>query len=328
MIKIFYSLFVGLLFLQSFLFSKENIPTYDYKIRVGEHISSSLFDKDSILPDKLKYIPGSLSPNYVKEHPYAARDVKPFYYKDDVQKDKNHAFLIGGVNSEQTLKKITQITGLPLEELESRMYGSGNKGMGIYIKDFDNFLHNNPTWKKTSYCLQRNSSTGFLAKSQKLRDVLIKDNRTVLSSGLTHQKVAAPLIQAIKQFEENQNNFVIKAKKEKALPKVILNGKEYLILPQYMVSIDAHPFSIEGFITDKPEYRSGWVGFGIQGSSFNDELFANWAFTLVDPKTKKRLAIDALTPHLIHRYGFYQGGPYRVAPEEIINFFGLSKKKK
>jgi len=37
--------------------------------------------------------------------------------------------------------------------------------------------------------------------------------------------------------------------------------------------------------------------------------------------------MDALTPHMVYRYGFYQGGKYRTDPKRIIEFFGIRPSK-
>jgi len=74
---------------------------------------------------------------------------------------------------------------------------------------------------------------------------------------------------------------------------------------------------------------SGWTGRGVQGSFFNDELFSNNVYVIEKvapaPGEQKSFAIDGLTPHLIHRYGFYQGGEYRQGPDAIAKFFGIKE---
>ena len=76
----------------------------------------------------------------------------------------------------------------------------------------------------------------------------------------------------------------------------------------------------------KPKKRSGWGIMATQGSPFHDDIQANWIVTIRHATSKtKVLTIDALTPHLMYRYGFYQGGFYRKSgPQDIAKFFGLN----
>lgn len=69
---------------------------------------------------------------------------------------------------------------------------------------------------------------------------------------------------------------------------------------------------------------SGPVGHSeLQGSPFNDEYFTNYVLAISKKGTDQKIVVDGLTPYLIYRYGFYQGGEFRVSPEDIARFFQL-----
>lgn len=257
--------------------------------------------------DSNKFIEGSLDPKYGDLRTYARRFPKPFRYKEDVDKDGKDAFIVAGVNSDVVLKNIQTISGVSLEDLEKRMYGTGKKETG---SSTEGSFKDIPHWSGANNRVMRHSGPGFLVKPQKLRDLLREDNKWVLDRKLTHQKVAEPLLHAVEAVEKAQ-----------AAAKLSFRGKSYSITPTHMEG-QYHLSSI-GKKDPRDELRSGWIGYGTQGSSFNDDLFANWYFTLKNDNGKT-LTVDALTANLIFRYGFYQGGPFRVAPKDIIDFFDLT----
>jgi hypothetical protein len=138
-----------------------------------------------------------------------------------------------------------------------------------------------------------------------------------LGLGTNHQKVAEPLLTAIETFE-TQNSKV-----QGPVP-FMYNGKNYFIEGRIMGIGRLRAVSQQGSQWDrqpKDQFKSGWVSDGIQGSFFNDDLFGNWEYRIRDAAGTKEILGDALTPHLIHRYGFYQSGKYRMDPEKIIAFF-------
>lgn len=152
-----------------------------------------------------------------------------------------------------------------------------------------------------------------------LRQLLIRDELKSRQLGADHQQIAAPLLQIIESFENQVTEEKVKVPLTK---KVKVGEKEY--------TIEGHSMAIapsDGIQTER-SFRSGWREEkdypGVQGSPFCDGLFASWYMKITD-ENGKELWIDALTPHLIHRYGFYQGGKYRVPPEDIAEFFGLGK---
>lgn len=231
--------------------------------------------------------------------------VNPFHYQSDVEKDRATAFLVGGINSNEKLQKITTLTGADFAILthRARPFQFANKTEAVY-------------WTGLGKSIARQSKDGFIQGNEDLRQVLMRDNQLVLMQGTNHQKVAEPLLTAISKFEADYS------KTQGAVP-FTYQGKNYFIEGRIMGIGRLRAISQQGSQwarLPKDTFKSGWIGDGIQGSFFNDELFANWEFRIKDAQGKELLG-DALTPHLIFRYGFYQTGKYRMDPNQIIAFF-------
>jgi hypothetical protein len=128
----------------------------------------------------------------------AADDVKEKDYKDvplndlgvavmKPSKDAKTGFLIGGKNATDLVRKLTQINGRKIADLEKDMRPGAGGEVG--------------------------SGAGFLGKDEKLLDVLAMDNAFVVDKlGLTHQDIARPLIIAHaigdkKRFDEAGTKF-------------------------------------------------------------------------------------------------------------------------
>lgn len=232
-----------------------------------------------------------------------------YRYRQDVDRDKENAFTVGGENSDEVIKKMTGISGVDLETLEKRARPVG--GTSTFLSPVEKH------WEGSTQTYLRKSGDGFIEKEQSLRDLLLTDNQTVRKLGLTHQKIAEPLLAAMKEYESMG---VGKAGREEknASFNFEFQGRKY------------HFESTQGggvYVIGGAEqlHKSGWEYSPLQGSFFNDHLFANYGFTITEVSTGAKLKGDALTPHLIHRYGFYQGGSYRMDPHKIADFFHLGK---
>jgi hypothetical protein len=141
------------------------------------------------------------------------------------------------------------------------------------------------------------SRLGFLGKEEKLLDILAEDNEFVLGKlGLTHQGLAKHLhiVGAIAE------------KNAKPGDKAGFNFKYHD--RRYNVQFNA--------------FR------GIQHSPFYDETKTNTVAVLTNLDTAAKLEYSRLVPHMIERYGFYEGHgtPYRVEPRAILAVFDFLKK--
>ena len=129
---------------------------------------------------------------------------------------------------------------------------------------------------------------GFLGEDASLLDALSNDNDFVLAQGLTHQALAHPLKYTMYISENLQaENFT-------------LNGI---------------PFGIEDVRTK-----------GFQESPFRDSTSSSVDATVTNLLTRASVTFSYLHPHMIERYGFYEGRgtTYRVEPSQIIKVFQLS----
>jgi hypothetical protein len=142
------------------------------------------------------------------------------------------------------------------------------------------------------------STKGFLGKDERLLDVLEADNRYVVDKlGLTHQELARHL-------------HILGA----------LAAKHAATKPQD-ITYHGRKFRIRA---------TSWRGF--QDSPFQDGTKTNCDATIENLDTKKKLGYSLLVPHLIERYGFYEGKgtPYRVEPKkalEVLDFLKPARGK-
>ena len=133
------------------------------------------------------------------------------------------------------------------------------------------------------------SRLGFLGKDESLLEILAADNRFVVETkGLTHQELGKHMhivgAVAAKHGLEKPYEFLYHGKKFKA------TGKSF---PNFV---------------DSP---------------FEDGTRANHAVVIWNVATGKTISYSLLVPHLIERYGFYEGKgtAYRVEPREILEVF-------
>ncbi len=136
------------------------------------------------------------------------------------------------------------------------------------------------------------STAGFLGKDENLLEVLAEDNKYVVDElGLTHQELARHLhaLAAIGS-RVKETEFLYRGRRFKV--KVI-----------------------------------SWRGF--QDSPFQDGTKTSQDATVQNLDNGTKLDYSLLVPHMIERYGFYEGKGtrYRVDPRKILEVFDFLKRK-
>jgi hypothetical protein len=132
------------------------------------------------------------------------------------------------------------------------------------------------------------SRAGFLGKDEGLLEVLAADNKFVVDErGLAHQELARTLhvLGAIARWQEKHEEV----------------GREFLYRGRkFTISLN----TAKGFMP----------------SPFGDGTRTNQDVEVENVKTGKKLAYSLLVPHMIERYGFYEGKgtPYRVDPAKVL----------
>jgi len=228
------------------------------------------------------------------------------------------------------LNRAKSITGVALDFLTERAKGHPQKSQ--FGK------RTGPAWEGINNTKLRSSGDGFIKPEQSIRDLLVKDNKAVRDLDLTHQKIAEPILMGIEAIKD-----AVAANKKTAKGDEVsfsFGGEEYLI-SRSMMGGAIKLFPIVKTVEEESENQrkfqlrmkgrppgTAWIGAGVQGSFFNDELFEDFICTIKRKKDGKTLTIDMLTPHLIYRYGFYQGGDYRIEPKTIASFFELKADQK
>ncbi|MFH1151702.1 MAG: hypothetical protein V1788_01090 [Nanoarchaeota archaeon] len=91
-------------------------------------------------------------------------------------------FIINGVNSTDTIKGLSSLTGLPILELEGRMLPDD--------RTFDQL-------RPGEYHGSNSDFGGFIKPEESLVGILAKDNDFVLGRGYTHYQLANPLFQIL-----------------------------------------------------------------------------------------------------------------------------------
>jgi len=138
---------------------------------------------------------------------------------------------------------------------------------------------------------------GFLGPEEKLVDVLVADNQLVVEElGLTHQRLAKHLhaMGAIGFWQE---------KHKRGGTEFIYQGRRFKVVVVM------------------------WKGY--QLSPFMDGTRTAADATVQNLDNGKKLGYSLLVPHMIERYGFYEGKgtPYRVDPRQVIEVLDFLKAK-
>jgi hypothetical protein len=148
------------------------------------------------------------------------------------------------------------------------------------------------------------STAGFLGKDERLLDVLAADNACVVDAlGLTHQELARHLhvagAIAVGQFAEDA-----KAGRKSAGKEFVYHGRKFKAKAMF--------------------FR------GSVDSPFEDGTKTNCEATVWNLTAGKKLTYSLLVPHLIERYGFYEGKgtSYRVDPRAVVELFDFLKKSR
>lgn len=141
------------------------------------------------------------------------------------------------------------------------------------------------------------STAGFMGQKEDLRTIMATDNDTVLGFGTTHQALAKPLLETATMVDNCL--FADGPVDIKKAPGNVIQFFEGPDAPRYFVSFD------------------GWMGY--QHSPFEDGLLTSRDTTITNLTSGHRLHFSNLLPHLIYRYGFYEGEgtSYRLSPQAI-----------
>lgn len=135
------------------------------------------------------------------------------------------------------------------------------------------------------------SGAGFLGPHESLIDVLLKDNDYVCNTlGLSHQMLAEPL--------------------------------QYIV--QYTGAGMGDCCMYKGVF-----YKFSHISYsGSQDSPFQDNTRGSRDITVTNTQNNKSITFSSLLPHLISRYGFYEGHgtSYRLDPKDILAVFPQLKK--
>jgi hypothetical protein len=211
--------------------------------------------KDDQTPDLAEFIDLGL---------YYVKPVPP-------KKDEKTGFVVGGKNDTALIRRIKEINGRSIADLEKDMRPKAESEVG--------------------------SKSGFLGLDEKLLDVLAADNKYVVDDlGLSHQELARHLhaLGTIGFWQLARNK----------------DGNEF--------RYQGRRFKIKLLLSA-----------GAQKSPFHDGTESGSNATVENLDTGKKLKYALLVPHMIERYGFYEGSgtPYRVDPRKVIEVLDFLKKK-
>jgi hypothetical protein len=137
-----------------------------------------------------------------------------------------------------------------------------------------------------------NSTKGFLGADEKLLDILAEDNAYVVDQlGLTHQELAKHLHVLGELAFRHQGQ------------EILYHGRRFKL--------------------------GGATFRGSIDSPFEDGTRTNREASLENLDNGKRLKYSLLVPHMVERYGFYEGHgtPFRVDPRDILAALDFLKPK-
>jgi hypothetical protein len=154
--------------------------------------SSKLFDVcDKLLCGMLSKANWEMEVNnYMFKYQVFGRNVLDnIEVRDDLELTKTQTetcddsgFIINGKNSTDTIRNLTSLTGLPIEELERKM-----------LPDERTFSE----LKAREYHGSNDSFGGFIKPGESLIEIMASDNDYVLGRGYTHQDVAKPMFRIL-----------------------------------------------------------------------------------------------------------------------------------
>jgi hypothetical protein len=203
------------------------------------------------------------SPDVLGKGPATDVTKETFGVTPVAESTEQSGFVIAGKNPTESLAKLTEIHGRKIAALEFDMRPGAK------------------------------ARAGFLGDKEKLLDVLVEDNRTVVDKlGRSHTELALPLLILGTYAQE-------KATKEPI--EFVYRG---------------HRFQARAEIA-KARIES----------PFEDDLSTNVSVTLWNLDNGKSLTYSMMVPHLIERYGFYEGHgtSYRVEPSDIVDVLELRR---
>lgn len=182
------------------------------------------------------------------------------------------------------------------------------------------------------------SEAGFLGVKQSLKDVALRDQKTLQKTGITFEKFADRLESIIHQSEDAQISQI-------QYPPLV-EGK-YLVQIQTTKGYQECPFIFEKESHEEhchetlepldnrslfmdmrsPEYKESLnhpKPF-VKKHYTNDcgQYIGSAVYVVTRTDTTERFSFASLMPHMIRDHHFFQGGPYRVDPEKGIAFFDM-----
>jgi hypothetical protein len=226
--------------------------------------------------------------------------------------DRRVGFMVGGTNSTGAIRGLPMLNGQPISVLEGLL----KPGQG-----------------------GAKSDVGFLGPQDSLIETLARDNDLVLAAGLTHQQVAEPMLKLISAHSFMSEQLYSK-KSEKTYASITDQirttrsqglGTEIALKSIPGRQIKVHMSNGQIFEMNGKSYwfyEIHWMGLQdnpLARASDPKSKSTPADFFVIDLATGKSLQFSGLVPYLIRDWGFYEGAgtPYRVAPEEIIEFFDL-----
>ena len=234
----------------------------------------------------------------------------PYVYQEDLEQNGPYVFVMGGINPDEVIENMKTITGMPVD-LISQLGQPLNRNTIfealVYLSEFHGPLS----------LFRTKLTSDSIREGHHLKEVLLSDNQVVRAAGKTHQQLAEPLLQAIEVVEYALlSGYRIRqwcpATGGTKIPFLFADRR-------YWVGVNCE--KVRGQLTRRSQLQSGWLASGYRSAPFYDFISANWFFEIEREGHFSVLRSDALTPHLIYRYGFYQDADNRIDPQAIIDFF-------
>ena len=175
-------------------------------------------------------------------------------------------------------------------------------------------------------CMYANqlSTSGFLAKDEKLCDVYIKDKLYLESVGITYDQIADQFQYVIDEYHNGYSESYVRSR------GIIERWRTDLGIPrEFIDTYIGHQFENKSsnFLVMMNSYLGSQVCpfKSKDDSKYYGYEYGNKDYIIKNKTTGRVLEYSSLLPHMIRYHHFFEGSVHhRIDPSEIIDFFGIT----
>jgi hypothetical protein len=172
------------------------------------------------------------------------------------------------------------------------------------------------------------STSGFLAKGEKLQEVINKDNDTLQKLKITHKQIAdrldniydqyLSLLFLIRHENEKIRKGLLARKNAKYIDREIKKNKSYEST-KYKIETNLFVSTVSYMGAQECPFQNHQLD-----NSYNGYSYGSTDVTITNIDTKETFTYNTLLPHMIKTHQFFEGSvSHRVDPETVIRILGI-----